>query len=148
MFDLSSLDEQFDGVLCLWQSFGYGDSDQNAALLAEMRRVLRPGGRLLLDVYNADAVQDLPDSETQERGGRTVQTTRTYVDRRLRVELEYSDSAMLDIHEWEVYSPSELEDMAAEVDLDVVVRCAWFDPSVPPDRQHLRMQYLFERGET
>lgn len=55
MFELRSLTGTFDGVLSLWQSFGYGDSDQNRRLLLDMRKLLRPGGRILLDIYNADA---------------------------------------------------------------------------------------------
>lgn len=43
-----------DAVLCMWQSFGHFDADTNIAALAEMARVLRPGGRLLLDLYHRD----------------------------------------------------------------------------------------------
>lgn len=146
MFELTSVEETFDGVLCLWQSFGYGDSDQNRTLLSDMRSVLRPGGRLLIDVYNADAVKMLPDDVTEERGGRTVRTRRIRKGRRLRVELEYSDSEDVDVHEWEIYSPSDLEHLAIEAGLDVVVRCAWFDADTPPSQDHLRMQFLLERG--
>jgi len=67
LHDIGLIAERFDGVLCLLQSFGYGESDQNRALLAAMRHVLRPGGRILLDIYNADAVEDLPSSEVTQR---------------------------------------------------------------------------------
>lgn len=145
MFALGSLEEDFDGVLCLWQSFGYGDSDQNRALLRDMRALLRPGGRVLLDVYNADAVADLPSDETEIRHGRRIRTKRAREGRRLRVELEYSGSAERDVHDWEIYSPSDVDEMADSAGLDVVLRCSWFDPAIPPSREHLRMQFLLER---
>jgi SAM-dependent methyltransferase len=145
MFALRSVEESFDGLLCLWQSFGYGDSYQNRTLLADMRGALRPGGRLVLDIYNADAVDMLPHHAIEERAGRTVRTKRMRNGRRLRAELEYSDSDEGDVHEWEIYSPSDFEEMAIDVGLDVVVRCAWFDPAIPPSRDHLRMQFLLER---
>lgn len=145
MFDLRSLGERFDAVLCLWQSFGYGDPVGNRTLLRDMGHVVRPGGRVLLDIYNADAVEGLPDSAEEERAGRTVRTRRVREGRRLRVESRYSDSVETDVHEWEIYSPSELETLAADVGLDVLVRCAWFDPAIPPSPDHLRMQFLLER---
>lgn len=145
MFDLAATEETFDGLLCLWHSFGYGSSEENVGLLADMRALLRPGGRLLMDIYNAEAAAQLPDRERGERAGRSVQTTRTWIGSRLRVELEYSDAALKDVHEWELYSPDEFERMAGTVGLHVVTRCAWFDPSIPPTADHLRMQFLLER---
>lgn len=145
MFALTSVGETFDGILCLWQSFGYGDSDQNRALLGDMRGMLRPGGRIVLDVYNADAIRKLPERAVEKRAGRTVRTRRSWRGRRLRVELEYSDRDEIDVHEWETYDPAALERMALDAGLDVVVRCAWFDPAVPPSEDHVRMQFLLER---
>lgn len=145
MFDLATLEETFDGLLCLWHSFGYGTSEQNAGLLADMRGVLRPGGRLLMDIYNADAAAMLPDQEQGERAGRTVRTRRSWSGSRLRVELQYSNTELRDVHEWELYGPDEFEEMAGTAGLHVVTRCAWFDPSVPPSADHLRMQFVLER---
>ena len=146
MFELNSIGRTFDGVLCLWQSFGYGSSDQNRALLADMRQVVRPGGRIVLDIYNAEAVAALPTLATEQRGGRIVRTRRTLCDRRLHVELDYSDSEGTDRHEWEIYTPSQIMQLAADVDLAVVLGCAWFDDVIEPSSEHLRMQLLLERA--
>jgi ubiquinone/menaquinone biosynthesis C-methylase UbiE len=40
---------EFDAVLCVGSSFGYFDDAGNAATLAAAARVLKPGGRLLLE---------------------------------------------------------------------------------------------------
>lgn len=43
----------FDAILNLFNSFGYlADADANAAVLREVARCLRPGGRFLLDTRN------------------------------------------------------------------------------------------------
>jgi ubiquinone/menaquinone biosynthesis C-methylase UbiE len=42
----------FDVILNLFNSFGYLGADENAAVLSEVARCLRPGGRLLLDTRN------------------------------------------------------------------------------------------------
>lgn len=146
MFELAAIEETFDGLLCLWHSFGYGSSEQNIGLLADMRALLRPGGRLLMDIYNAEAAALLPNQERGERAGRTVQTTRSWLGSRLRVELEYSDTQLRDVHEWEMYSPDQFANVAESLGLDVVRCCAWFDPSIPPSPDHLRMQFLLERS--
>jgi len=50
--DIRSLpvDGPFDIVLSWFSSFGYFDDDENRQVLSEYRRVLRPGGRLLIEI--------------------------------------------------------------------------------------------------
>jgi SAM-dependent methyltransferase len=135
----------FDGLLCLWQSFGFGDSAENQRVLTDFRRVLRPGGRLLMDIYNGEAVSHLPDESTEERNGRLVRTRRTRSSGRLRVEIEYAGSEVRDVHDWEIYGPSDFEEIADGAGLEVLLSCAWFDATVRPSQDHLRMQFLLER---
>ena len=46
----------YDACTCLYTVFGYFDDAENAAVLTRVRDVLRPGGRLLLDVNNPLAI--------------------------------------------------------------------------------------------
>jgi SAM-dependent methyltransferase len=48
------VDGPFDAVISWFTSFGYFDDDGNRQVLAEYHRVLRPGGRLLLETQNHD----------------------------------------------------------------------------------------------
>lgn len=48
------VDGPFDAVVSWFTSFGYFDDDGNRQVLAEYRRVLRPGGHLLLETQNHD----------------------------------------------------------------------------------------------
>jgi ubiquinone/menaquinone biosynthesis C-methylase UbiE len=57
--DMRSLpwgEASFDCVVSWFTSFGYFDEDDNRRVLAEARRVLRPGGRLLLENNNLSGV--------------------------------------------------------------------------------------------
>jgi SAM-dependent methyltransferase len=44
----------FDAAVSWFTSFGYFDDDGNHRVLGEYRRVLRPGGRLLIEMHNRD----------------------------------------------------------------------------------------------
>ena len=145
--ELSAVDSTFDAVLCLWQSFGYGTPQDNRRVLRDMRHMIPPGGRILLDIYNADAARRLPLAASEDRGGRIVHTRRSWHGQRLRVDLEYSDSDQFDRHEWQLYTPAEMRELAAEVGLSVIVCCARFDADTPASIEHLRMQLLFEPSE-
>jgi SAM-dependent methyltransferase len=48
------VDGPFDVALSWFTSFGYFDDEENRQVLSEYRRVLRPGGRLLIELHNHD----------------------------------------------------------------------------------------------
>jgi len=53
-------DDEFDAVIIMFTAFGYFDSEEdNDKVLREVRKVLRPGGRLLLDLPNRDVFLNL-----------------------------------------------------------------------------------------
>jgi SAM-dependent methyltransferase len=58
----------FDAVLVLFSSFGYFGDDGDRAVLAEIARVLRPEGLVVLDLMNADRVRAtlVPHSRTRQ----------------------------------------------------------------------------------
>jgi len=54
-------EQEFDAVLCWYTSFGYFSDRENQEVLAEFRRVLVPGGRVLIETIHHDAfVRSLP----------------------------------------------------------------------------------------
>ncbi len=61
--------EEFDRVLMWGSTFGIGDDAGNAAVLDAAFRVLRPGGRILVDVVNRDRAlrRPLPATVNIER---------------------------------------------------------------------------------
>jgi SAM-dependent methyltransferase len=51
-----TFDGTFDGVYCWNTSFGFFEEEKNAAVIANVRRALKPGGQVLLDVVNRDFI--------------------------------------------------------------------------------------------
>jgi SAM-dependent methyltransferase len=94
MRDLPFADGSFDAALLWFTAFGYFDDDGNRAVLAELRRVLRAGGRAAIDVQNLGRMLATFQRQTFVRRGADVMldehadfdeqtkmldTTRTYV---------------------------------------------------------------------
>ena len=145
--DMRSLDvlpEGFDGVLSMWQSFGYFDPDANKAVLAGMRKRLRPGGRLVLDVYDRLFFEGKVGERRIERDGEVIRETTTLEDGRLAVHLKYEARGFREDFEWELYSADDLAGLASECSLDLVQACARFDDRRPARGEHPRMQLVLE----
>jgi len=78
----------FDAVTCFFSSFGYFPTEEeDAAVLAEAARVLRPGGGLLLDLMDPETVRrDLVPRTERESGGLRLLEERGLAAGGLRVE--------------------------------------------------------------
>jgi SAM-dependent methyltransferase len=87
MRSLPFAEATFDWVLNFFTSFGYFESErENFRILEEMVRVLRPGGRFLIDLFNVDQVlATLNPRETREMNGRRVEIERWYDSRSRRI---------------------------------------------------------------
>lgn len=67
------LDGPFDAVVNLFTSFGYFEEEQeNARVLAEMGRVLAPGGKFIIDFLNASYVEKNLVPHSQRRDGNVL----------------------------------------------------------------------------
>lgn len=137
----------FDAVNCLWQSFGYFDAVTNEAVLRQMAAKLRPGGRLLLDVYHRGFF-----AQSAQQGVRTLQwngvaytSTQEMAGNRWQVRLAYAGGGG-DQFAWQLYEPDELCQLAAQSGLTSLLVCANFDEEVPASPDLPRMQLLFTRG--
>ncbi len=68
--DLNFSDE-FDGVVSLWSSFGYFNDETNFKIVENFHKVLRIGGKLILDVENRDYILKYFVRETFKESGDT-----------------------------------------------------------------------------
>ncbi|NUQ00707.1 MAG: class I SAM-dependent methyltransferase [Armatimonadetes bacterium] len=83
-------DASFDVAICMFTSLGYFETvAENQRVLAEFARLVRAGGRLLLDLANIDYVRRQPGTSRWEKEGASVasryhwdESTRRAVTRR------------------------------------------------------------------
>lgn len=138
----------FDAVICLWQSFGYLDADGNRDVLAGMRRVLRPAGQIVLDLYHHDFYAKREGRREMERGPTRVVETRRMHGTRLHVHLSYQarDTGEVgeDDFDWLLYRPNELTELASKIGLATRLACTNFDELRPPSEDEPRMQLVLQ----
>jgi SAM-dependent methyltransferase len=142
---LSSVLGPFDVCVCLWQSFGYFDAATNEDILRQMGDLLRPGGRLILDIYHPGYFAAHQGESTQERNGRTITSLTRLDGNHLIVDIDYGHDAPPDRMEWELYTPEAIQALAARHDLRTVLACTLCDARQLPTPDMIRMQLVFER---
>ena len=64
--------DHFDAVVSWFTAYGYFDDEQNRAVLSEVHRVLRPGGRFLVELNHKDGLLPTWLPATVERLGEAV----------------------------------------------------------------------------
>jgi SAM-dependent methyltransferase len=130
----------FDWVLNFFTSFGYFETDdENQRVLEEVERILLPGGRLLIDLFNREEViRALKPKETLNVAGRSVEIERWYDERTERINKrirlagsEYPFRTF--VESVRAYTPEEVSGALALVGLEVIGRYGGFsgDPFAP-----------------
>lgn len=146
--DMRNLDElpgSFDGVVNLWQSFGYFDEAINKDILQQMSNKLNPKGRLVLDIYHRDFFEKHQGSRTFEKSGLNITETKAMSGDRLKVTLDYGNAYEPDSFEWQLYTPAEIRGLAQEVGLSCLIVCTDFDKQQEATGNRPRMQTVFEK---
>lgn len=147
MRDLDSIDAMFDGIVNMWQSFGYFDAVTNLSLLQQISRRLRLDGRFIIDLNNRSYFRQEHETLHFERNGQIIVGTRRLVGDRMIVELDYGSKYPRDLFEWQLYTPEELCAAALPFGLIPRVVCAWWDEARAVSSQDARMQIVFERTD-
>lgn len=148
-------DATFDCVTNLFSSFGYfPDDDAHHSVLAEIARVLKPGGRLILDHMNAQVtIRELQALTVEKRDGLTLRQSRRYdtATRRVIKEVEYIPDGLPPRHWHEsvrLFEPAELDAFLARAGLRVAARYADLDATVFKESTSNRQVVIATRGDS
>jgi SAM-dependent methyltransferase len=132
----------FDVAVVLWNSFGFLSRENDGETLHGLARVVRPGGRLLLDLYHPDWLSANPQSETVHERGATI--NRWVQDGRCFHRIRYRDGSS-DAIEFNVYRPDEISGMLCEAGFRVDAELVWWQAEMAPGPRFPRYQMVCSR---
>jgi SAM-dependent methyltransferase len=142
---LIDLSAHCDAVLNLWQSFGQFDEQTNADILRQVRAILNPGGRFILDIYHRLFFEEHQGIREFQRQGVEIREQTTMHGSRLSVKLTY-DRRASECFEWQLFTPQEISELARRCGLMPLLTCTNFDREQAASADSPRMQVVFERA--
>lgn len=142
--DLAHLTGPFDASVILWQSFGFFEPADNDRVLADIARLLRPRGRLLLDLFHPGYFETRQGRTSSVRDPRCAAITNMFDGPRLTSTIEYVDGAVESM-DWELFRPGEISARATRVGFRELEQCCWWDETRQPNPDEQRFQIVFEK---
>ena len=142
--DIATLEGPFDAAVIMWQSFGFFDSATNDQVLADIREVLRPGGRLVLDLFHRTFFERNQGRITSTRDPRCLAITNEMSAARLTSTIEYANGAA-ETMQFELFTPEEIQRRTEPLGLETIETCCWWDPERPASPHEQRFQVTFHR---
>lgn len=140
---VGAMDWQFDAAIVLWNSLGFVDRLTDLMTLTGLAKVLRPGGKLILDLYHPGWL------ELNQQSGK-LDPHRTVIHRWLREgrsfhEICYPDGSV-DHMAFNVYLPAEMRALAVQAGLEPQTEMVWWDRGVKPSADYARYQLVCGRS--
>jgi SAM-dependent methyltransferase len=147
--ELDHLDGTFDGVLLFWQSFGFFDNTIQVGLFTQLHRMLRPGGRLILDLYNG--LFYMRGADFGIEAGEELQQLYGTLDAHnyplpvagYEDDLRFESRRRVDILDPHLFTPGEISGLAANHSFEQIAICSEYSPEIAATREHQKMQLVF-----
>jgi SAM-dependent methyltransferase len=132
----------FDVVTSYWNSIGFGSRDEDALVLRAIRQVLRPAGRLLIELYHPEWLEAHQLRGVADPRGATVD--RWLEDGRSCHTFRYADGSIDDIR-FNVYRPDEMARVLTDAGFRVEERLVWWKTEQQPGPDQPRYQLVAVR---
>jgi len=132
----------FDGALVLWNSIGFVGRTADLETMAGLAGSLRPGGKVVLDLYHPEWLQR--NERAGERDERGAVIRRWVRNGRCFHEIEYPSGRVDDI-QFDVYLPQEIRDLAQRAGLAPTVEMILWNTETRPSAHAPRYQLVCVR---
>ncbi|MBC8144891.1 MAG: class I SAM-dependent methyltransferase [bacterium] len=150
LHDLSKLEGTFDGVILFWQTFGFFSGEARVGLFRDLQRLLRPKGRLILDLFNRLHYTHDRNEELYSESPLHVYSP-FFESEHLRTMLSYEDELRFRDRRLEYFAdpnlpaPGEIAGLTSNYELRMVASCSDYDPRIVATHERPRMQLVFEK---
>jgi SAM-dependent methyltransferase len=144
--DYQPAPETFDVVIVMGQSFGHFDAGTNRDILRRLADAVRKGGRVILDLWNPEFFKSHQGERALETSKGVVRENKRVGGDRLFVQLVYPDGGHEEF-EWQLFSPTQMEQLASSVGLSVLGSCTDFDMTAPPSPANPKIQFVLEKSD-
>jgi SAM-dependent methyltransferase len=134
-----------EAVLFLWQSFGFFSERSNRDILRQIRTLLQPGGRLIMDLYQPSFFERQIGTRQYLVGDTMVTEKKTMRGSRLNVVISYDGQREPDVFDWRLYSPFEIIELAQLYGFHLLHTCTDFEEGTLPAEDRPRVQYVLEK---
>jgi hypothetical protein len=135
----------YDAAIVMSQSFGYFDDKGNRGLLARLAGGIRTGGRVVLDLWNADFFIAHQGERIFATPSGIVSEEKRVDHGRLLVHLRYPDGTEEDF-DWQLFTPTEMKSFAESAGLILVMTCTRFDGAEKPSAANPRIQFVLQKS--
>ena len=132
----------FDVVTSYWNSIGFGTRTDDEDVLRGVRNILRPNGRVLLELYHPDWLAAHQLRDVADPRGATVD--RWVEDGRSCHSFRYVDGSSDDIR-FNVYRPDEMVRVLNRAGFTVEHQLVWWKTEQVPGPDHARYQLVAAR---
>ncbi|MEY2556418.1 MAG: hypothetical protein QOF93_1562 [Verrucomicrobiota bacterium] len=141
--DYQPAPETFGAAIVMGQSFGHFDAETNRDILRRLAASVRKRGRILLDLWNPEFFEAHQGGHNLSMARGVVRENKRVDGDRLFVQLDYPDGAH-EQFEWQLFTPSQMEQLARSVGLSLLISGADFDTTSLPSPANPRIQFLLE----
>jgi hypothetical protein len=125
--------------LFMWNSLGFVGRGADLETVAGVARVLRPGGKVVFDLYHPDWLRRTERFGKPDRGAASIR--RWMRGSRCFHEIRY-DSGRVDDIQFDVYQPDEIRDLSRRAGLEPGADMLWWDSASRPSADAPRYQLL------
>jgi SAM-dependent methyltransferase len=135
--------DAFDVAIIMGQSFGYFDATTNGDVLARLASGVREGGRVVLDLWNQKFFASHQGERDLNTPNGVVRESKHLDGDQLNVYLHYPDGGQ-ERFEWQLFTPTQMKELAQSLGLELLLSCTDFDPTNPPSPAKPRIQFVLE----
>jgi SAM-dependent methyltransferase len=137
----------YDLVIMMSQSFGHFDAPTNREVLQRLANGVRPGGRIILDLWNGEFFAAHQGERELETPAGIARENKHIEGDRLFVHLIYPDGAEEDF-EWQMLTPAQMKSLAESAGCDLLIFCTDFNAETKPGPENPRIQFVLQRWKS